>query len=162
MQTLPGQPHIKLCPIISLYTGIDLSGGQPSIPRSPSQRPYCFVSTSANDALPPSGVKMGHLLKIKCVYSRVNMYYLASTRFPLTLKTAQVPNVAQNHTKSLILLPLINHVRVYFFCTPNNHVMPSLFYDKSRTNFFPLLLCPVWCTPISPEQMSISLYTLAT
>jgi hypothetical protein len=44
---------------------------------------------------------MGHLLKIKCVYSRVNMYYLASTRFPLTLKTAQVPNVAQNHTKSL-------------------------------------------------------------
>jgi hypothetical protein len=33
MQTLPVKPHIKLCPIISLGTVVDLSEGQPSIRR---------------------------------------------------------------------------------------------------------------------------------
>jgi hypothetical protein len=42
---------------------------------------------------------MGHLLKIKCVDSRVNVNILASTSVPFTLSTAQVPNLALTHTK---------------------------------------------------------------
>jgi hypothetical protein len=42
---------------------------------------------------------MGHLLKIKCVDSRVKVHILASTRVPFTLTTVQVPNLALTHTK---------------------------------------------------------------
>jgi hypothetical protein len=34
---------------------------------------------------------MGHLLKIKCVHSRVNVHILASTSVPFTLTTVQGP-----------------------------------------------------------------------
>ncbi len=44
---------------------------------------------------------MGHLLKIKCVDSRVNVHILASTSVPLTLTTAQVPNLALTHKKRI-------------------------------------------------------------
>ncbi len=42
---------------------------------------------------------MGHLLKIKCVESRVNVHILASTSVLFTLTTVQVPNIALIHTK---------------------------------------------------------------
>ncbi len=44
---------------------------------------------------------MGHLLKIKCVDSRVNVHILASTSEPFTLTTVQVPNLALTHKKRI-------------------------------------------------------------
>jgi hypothetical protein len=43
---------------------------------------------------------MGHLLKIKCVDSRVNVHNLASTSVPFTLTTVQVPNLETNSQKT--------------------------------------------------------------
>jgi hypothetical protein len=50
---------------------------------------------------------MGHLLKIKCVDSRVNTHILASTSVPFTLTTVQVPNVALTHKKRITVSSLI-------------------------------------------------------
>ncbi len=47
---------------------------------------------------------MGHLLKIKCVDSRVNVHILASTSVPFTLTTVQVPNLALTHKKRITVL----------------------------------------------------------
>ncbi len=44
---------------------------------------------------------MGHLLKIKCVDSRVNVHILDSTSVPFTLTMVQVPNIALTHTKRI-------------------------------------------------------------
>ncbi len=44
---------------------------------------------------------MEHLLKIKCVASRVNVHILASTSVPFTLTTVQVPNLALTHMKRI-------------------------------------------------------------
>ncbi len=46
---------------------------------------------------------MGHLLKIKCVDSRVNVNILAATGVPFTLLTVQVQvrNLALTHTKRI-------------------------------------------------------------
>ncbi len=44
---------------------------------------------------------MGHLLKIKCVDSRVNVHILASTSVPFTLTTVQVQNLAITHKKRI-------------------------------------------------------------
>jgi hypothetical protein len=44
---------------------------------------------------------MGHLLKIKCVDSRVNVHILSSTSVPFTLTTVQVPNLALKQTKRI-------------------------------------------------------------
>jgi hypothetical protein len=44
---------------------------------------------------------MGHLLKIKCVDSRVNVHTLATTSVPFTLTMVQVPNLALTHTKRI-------------------------------------------------------------
>jgi hypothetical protein len=44
---------------------------------------------------------MRHLLKIKCVDSRVNVHILASTSVPFALTTVQVPNLALTHTKRI-------------------------------------------------------------
>jgi hypothetical protein len=44
---------------------------------------------------------MGQLLKIQCVDSRVNVYILASTSVPFSLKTVQVPNFALTNTKQI-------------------------------------------------------------
>jgi hypothetical protein len=44
---------------------------------------------------------MGHLLKTKCVDSRVNVIILASTSVPFTLTTVQGPNLALTHTKRI-------------------------------------------------------------
>jgi hypothetical protein len=44
---------------------------------------------------------MGHLLKIKCVDSRVNEHILASKSVPFTLTTVQVPNLALIHKKRI-------------------------------------------------------------
>ncbi len=44
---------------------------------------------------------MGHLLKIKCVDSRVNVHIVASTIVPFTLTAVQVPNLALTHTKGI-------------------------------------------------------------
>jgi hypothetical protein len=52
-----------------------------------------------NLALAPSRVEMGHLLKLKCANSPLNQRTLSSTRFPFTLTTVQVPNLALTHTK---------------------------------------------------------------
>jgi hypothetical protein len=40
---------------------------------------------------------MGHLLKIKRVYSRVNVQIIVSTSVPFTFTTVQVPNLALAH-----------------------------------------------------------------
>ncbi len=42
---------------------------------------------------------MGHLLKIKCVDSRVNVHNLASTSVLFTLTTVQVLNFTLTHKK---------------------------------------------------------------
>ncbi len=47
---------------------------------------------------------MGHLLKIQCVDSRVNVHILASTSVPFTLTAVQVPNLALTHTKRIAVL----------------------------------------------------------
>ncbi len=44
---------------------------------------------------------MGHLLKIKCVDSRVNVHILGATSVPFTLSTVQVPNLALTHAKRI-------------------------------------------------------------
>jgi hypothetical protein len=44
---------------------------------------------------------MGHLLKIKCVYSRVNGQILALTIVSFTLTTVQVPNLAPAYRKRI-------------------------------------------------------------
>jgi hypothetical protein len=44
---------------------------------------------------------MGHLLKTKCIDSRVNVHILASTSVSLTLTTVQVSNLALTHTKRI-------------------------------------------------------------
>jgi hypothetical protein len=44
---------------------------------------------------------MRHLLKIKCVDSRVNVHILASTNVTFTLTTVQVTNLALTHTKRI-------------------------------------------------------------
>ncbi len=44
---------------------------------------------------------MGHLLKIKCVDSRVNTHIFASTSVPFTLTTVQVPNLTLTLTKRI-------------------------------------------------------------
>jgi hypothetical protein len=44
---------------------------------------------------------MGHMLKVKCVDSRVNVNILASTSVPFTLTTVQVPNLAPTHTRRI-------------------------------------------------------------
>jgi hypothetical protein len=44
---------------------------------------------------------MGHLLKIKCVDSRVNVHILASKSVPFTLTTMQVLNLALTHMKRI-------------------------------------------------------------
>jgi hypothetical protein len=41
---------------------------------------------------------MGHLLKLKCAYSLLNLRILSSTSLPFTLTTVQVPNIALTHT----------------------------------------------------------------
>jgi hypothetical protein len=48
MQTLPVQSHIKLFPIISFDTVIDLSEGQPRIRRGPCQGPCTWHSSYSN------------------------------------------------------------------------------------------------------------------
>jgi hypothetical protein len=44
---------------------------------------------------------MGHLLKIKCGESRVNVHILATTSISFTRTTVQVPNLALTHTKRI-------------------------------------------------------------
>jgi hypothetical protein len=44
---------------------------------------------------------MGHLLKIKCVESRVNVHILASASVTFTLTTVQVPILALTHMKRI-------------------------------------------------------------
>jgi hypothetical protein len=44
---------------------------------------------------------MAHLLKIKCVDSRVNVHILASANVTFTFTTVQVPILALTHTKRI-------------------------------------------------------------
>ncbi len=54
-----------------------------------------FVSTSAKFGIyTVVGMNPGHLLKIKCVHSRLNVNILASTSLPFRLTTVHVPNLA--------------------------------------------------------------------
>ncbi len=52
-----------------------------------------------NLALAPSWVSLGHLLKLKCAHSPLNLRILSSTSLPFTLMTVQVPNVSLVETK---------------------------------------------------------------
>jgi hypothetical protein len=47
---------------------------------------------------------MGHLLKIKCVDSRVTVHVLASTSVPFTLTTVQVTNLPHKRDNSVAKL----------------------------------------------------------
>jgi hypothetical protein len=51
---------------------------------------------------------MGHLLKIKCVDSRINVHILDSTGVLFTLTTVQVPKIALTHTKRITVYSLFN------------------------------------------------------
>jgi hypothetical protein len=53
---------------------------------------------------------MGHLLKIKCLDSRVTVHILDATSVPFRLTRVQVPNLAQTHTKRIydIMLDLLD------------------------------------------------------
>jgi hypothetical protein len=44
---------------------------------------------------------MGHLLKLKCAHSPLNLRILSPTNVPFTLTTLQVPNLALTHTKRI-------------------------------------------------------------
>jgi hypothetical protein len=57
---------------------------------------------------------MGHLLKIKCVDSRVNVHILAATSVPITLSTVQVPNLALTHTKRLTVQHRVPNTMFFF------------------------------------------------
>jgi hypothetical protein len=52
-----------------------------------------------NLALAPLWVYMGHLLKLKCTHSPLNVRILSSTCVPFPLTTVQVPNIAPVETK---------------------------------------------------------------
>ncbi len=43
----------------------------------------------------------GHLLKLECTHSPLNLRILSLTSFPFTLTTVQVPNLALTHTKQI-------------------------------------------------------------
>ncbi len=44
---------------------------------------------------------MGHLLKLNCAYSPLNIRILSLTSVPLTLTTVQVPNLELTHKKRI-------------------------------------------------------------
>ncbi len=54
-----------------------------------------------NLALAPSWVQLGHLLKLKCAHSPLNLCILSSTSVPFTLTTVQVSNLSLTHTKRI-------------------------------------------------------------
>ncbi len=54
-----------------------------------------------NLALAPSRVYMGHLFKLNCAHSPLNLRVLSSTIVPFTLTTVQLPNLALTHTKRI-------------------------------------------------------------
>jgi hypothetical protein len=62
---------------------------------------------------------MGHLLKIKCVDSRVSVHILASTIVPFTLTT--VPNLALTHMKRItVQWDLVPGLMVKNIAKPNH------------------------------------------
>jgi hypothetical protein len=50
---------------------------------------------------------MGHLLKIKCEDSKVNVHILTSTSVPFTLTTVQVTNLALTRRKRITVHPTL-------------------------------------------------------
>ncbi len=56
---------------------------------------------------------MGHLLKIKCVDSRVNVHILASISVSFRLTTVQVPNLALTRKKRITGYPYLSNVFLY-------------------------------------------------
>ena len=57
---------------------------------------------------------MGHLLKIKCVHSRVNVNILASTSVPFRPTTVPVPNLALTWRETDISVPInLGHSAIY-------------------------------------------------
>jgi hypothetical protein len=57
---------------------------------------------------------MGHLLKIKCVDSRVNRHIVASTTVPFILTTVQVPNLELTHTKRITVYVRFRHYSILY------------------------------------------------
>ncbi len=55
---------------------------------------------------------MGHLFKIKCVDSGVNVHILASTSVPFKFTTVQVPNLSLTHTKRITVW-LAQHLSLF-------------------------------------------------
>jgi hypothetical protein len=51
---------------------------------------------------------MGHLLKINCAHSPLNLCILSSTCVPFTLTTVQVPNLALTHKERITVRPPLN------------------------------------------------------
>ncbi len=52
---------------------------------------------------------MGHLLRLKCAQSPLNLRILSSTSVPFTLTMVQLPNLALIHTKWITLLKSKHH-----------------------------------------------------
>jgi hypothetical protein len=78
---------------------------------------------------------MGHLLKTKCVDSRVNVHILASTSVPITLTTVQVPNLALTPKKRITVYwglqgYILDKTKCYY-CTP----LCALFYTQNSRIF---------------------------
>jgi hypothetical protein len=112
---------------------------------------------------------MGHLLKIKCVDSRVNVHILASTSGSFTHTTVQVPNSALTHTKqitvplrstsmvavpySTVLYGTVKYSKLKYSTVKYSTVQNSTIYlrrekegDEANT-FFPSvgILSPLYC-----------------
>jgi hypothetical protein len=66
---------------------------------------------------------MGHVLKIKCVDSRVNVHILALKSVPFTLTTVEVPNLALTHETDYSV-PLLTVLPLNYFMVQANN--PSL------------------------------------
>jgi hypothetical protein len=66
-------------------------------------------------ALAPSWVYMGHLLKLKCAPSRLNIRILSSTSVPYTLTTVQVPNLELTRKKRITVHDFKRRKAWYFY-----------------------------------------------
>ncbi len=79
---------------------------------------------------------MGHLLKIKCVGSRVNVHSLASTSVPFTLTTVQVPNLELTHTKRITVQEELDSLCLLFRTSTYRHLIN--YQDTDMVNTFQL------------------------
>ncbi len=102
---------------------------------------------------------MVHLLKIKCVDSRVNVHNLAPTRFTLT--TVQVPNLALTRTKRIgtLLVLQVHYCSGYSKCLRilySNFCLQCTAFTTFLKPYYKLIisqkLCTLLCSNIYREK----------